>query len=97
MTVRKTPRPTQQLRNNVERMVGEYLNGQMDHGEDEYPNMTESEWLDYCIPSIYNMKDNGKGATVYAKGICDNLKWLGSKRIEAVVLEVVRNEGLLAS
>lgn len=84
-----------QLRNNVENAVGIYLNGQMDYGEEEYPNLTEQEWFDFCVPEIYNMKDNGSGITVYADGICDNLKFLGNNVIRKVIAEIADSEGLL--
>lgn len=84
-----------QLRNNVESVVGIYLNDQMDCGEEEYPNLTEQEWFDFCVPEIYNMKYNGSGITKYADGICDNLKFLGNNVIRKVVVEIADSEGLL--
>ena len=85
-----------QLRNNVEQVVCEYLNGQVDYGEEEYPNLTEQEWFDYCIYEIYDMKSNGHGITRYANGICDNLKFLGNDVIRKVIIEIANGEGLIA-
>lgn len=85
-----------QLRNNVESLVGGYLNSQTDYGEKEYPNLTEQEWFDYCVVEIYDMKDNGCGRTLYANGICDNLKFLGNETIRKVIVEIADSEGLVA-
>ena len=84
-----------QLRNNVDSVVGEYLNSQMDYGEEEYPNMTEQEWFDYCVSEIYDMKSDGRGFTRYADGICDNLKFLGNEVIRKAIIESADSEGLV--
>ena len=86
-----------QLRNNVERLVFEYGNGQCDYGTEDYPNLTEQQWWDYCVPEIYDMKNDGGGRTLYAKGICDNLRFIGNERIRALIVEVAAGEGLLAA
>lgn len=84
-----------QLRNNVNETIWMYLNGQMDEGEEMYPNLTEQQWWEYCVPEIYNMQSDGGGFTRYADGICDNLKFLGNDVIRKVILEVADEEGLL--
>lgn len=86
----------QQLRNNVNETICMYLNGQMDYGEEEYPNLTDQEWWDYCVPEIYNMQSDGGGFTRYADSICDNLKFLGNDVIHKVIVDTARDEGLLA-
>lgn len=86
----------QQLRNNVNETIWMYLNGQMDEGEEEYPNLIDQEWWDYCVPEIYNMQSDGGGFTRYADGICDNLKFLGNDVIHKVIVDTARDEGLLA-
>ena len=85
----------QQLRNNVDQVVGIYLNSQMDYGEEEYPNLTEQQWWDECVPEIYHMKTNGRGLTLYGDGICDNLKFLGNDTIRKMIAEIADSEGLL--
>lgn len=84
-----------QLRNNVDQIVGEYLNSQMDYGEEEYPNLTEQEWFELCTAEIYDMKSNC-GCTWYGNGICDNLKFLGNDVIRKVIIEIASSEGLVA-
>ena len=84
-----------QLRNNVDNVVGGYLWSQVDYGEEEYPNLTEQEWFEFCTSEIYDMKNNGSGFTMYAKGICDNLKFLGNETIRKVIIEIADSEGLV--
>lgn len=84
-----------QLRNNVDEVVCVYLNSQMDWGEEDYPNLTAEQWWNYCVPDIYNMKNDGSGTTVYCDGICDNLKFLGNDMIMKVIVESVDREWLL--
>lgn len=91
----KTNQLMKQLRNNVEQVIGEYLNSQMDYGDDEYPDMTEQQWIDYCTSEIYDMKSDGIGGTWYGVGICDNLKFLGNDVIHGLIIEMVDAEGLL--
>jgi hypothetical protein len=67
----------------------------MDYGEEEYPNLTEQEWFEFCVPEIYDMKNNGGGFTMYTKGICDNLKFLGNETIRKVIIEIADSEGLV--
>lgn len=85
----------EQLRNNVDEVVGCYLNGQMGYGDEDYPNITAERWWNYCVPDIYNMKNNGHGTTVYCDGICDNLKFLGNDTIMKVIVESADRDGLL--
>lgn len=85
-----------QLRNNVDNVVGGYLWGQVDYGEEEYPNLTEQEWFEFCTSEIYDMKCDGRGCTWYGDGICDNLKFLGNDVIRKVIIEVADSEGLVA-
>ena len=85
-----------QLRKNVDSIVGMYLNGQSDYGEEEYPNLTEQEWFDQCVPDIYHMLCD-RGSTWYADGICDNLKFLGNDTIRKVIIEIADSEGLVAN
>lgn len=84
-----------QLYNNIDNVVGGYLNSQSDYGEEEYPNLTEQEWFELCTSEIYDMKCNGRGGTWYADGICDNLKFLGNEVIRKAIIEVANSEGLV--
>ena len=97
MAENKKPKLMKQLRNNVERLVYEYGNGQSDDGVEDYPNLTEQQWWDYCVPDLYDFMDDGHGRTLYAKGICENLKFLGNDTIRKVIVEVATGEGLLAA
>lgn len=85
----------EQLRNNVDELIGSYLNGQIDYGEKDYPNLTSEQWWNYCVPDVYNMKNNGHGVTAYGDGICDNLKFLGNDTVMKVIVESADREGLL--
>lgn len=85
----------EQLRNNVDELIGSYLNGQIDYGEKDYPNLTSEQWWNYCVPDVYSMKNDGSGTTVYCDGICDNLKFLGNDTIMKVIIESVDGVGLL--
>ena len=80
----------QQLRNNVERVLDEYYNGMSDFGEEEYPQMSVDECREYVTSQIYDMLDNGSGHTVYADGICDNLRFLGNDYIYSVIDEYAK-------
>ena len=84
----------QQLRNNIEQIVNEYLNSQYDYGIEEHPNMTEQEWFDFCVPDVYDMIQ-GESGTLYADGICNDLKFLGNKKIREVIIEITDYECLL--
>ena len=73
-----------------------YSNGISDHGEKEYPLMTEQEAIDYAIPEIYNMKDYGDGMTQYGDGICQDLRFLGRAYIEKQIVKIAEECGCLA-
>lgn len=88
-------RRQRQLNNNLEAIFGMYSNGISDHGEEEYPLMTEQEAIDYAVPEIYNMKDDGGGMTRYADGICNDLRFLGRAYITEQVLKIAEECGVL--
>lgn len=77
-------RREKQLQFNVEEVLDMYYNGMMDYPED-YPEMTIDECREYVIDQIYDMKSDGNGHTRYAKGICDELKFLGNDYIYNVI------------
>lgn len=85
----------EQLRNNLEEIIYGYGNGQSDWGMEDYPNLTKEQWLDYCVPEVYNMRCD-KGKTIYRDGICDDLRFLGNDKIKEVIMEIAGEEGLIA-
>ena len=84
-----------QLENNLNAIFGMYENGISDCGLEEYPLMTQEEAISYAKEQIYDMKDDGGGWTRYADGICKDLKFLGTKYIEARILAIAEECGVL--
>ena len=85
-----------QLKNNVEEVLDEYLNGMEDY-PDEYPEMTIDECREYVTSIIYDIKSNGRGITRCGNGICDNLKFLGNEYIYSVIDEYAKGCGIIKS
>ena len=83
-----------QLINNIDQLIGEYMNGQSDYGIEEYPNMTFNEWVDYLIPSIYHMKSSGNGSCFYGEDICRHLRFIGNARIKDEIKSCLEEWGL---
>jgi len=71
-----------------------YLNGMYDYPE-EYPEMTKEECRKYVTSQIYDMRSDGNGHTRYAKGICDDLRFLGNNVIHAAIDEYAEESGIL--
>ena len=88
-------RRQRQLYHNLDSLFAMYANGISDHGEEEYPLMTEEEAIKYAIPEIYHMKDDGCGCTFYGKDICKDLRFLGREYIEAQVIKIADECGVL--
>lgn len=91
----KMAEPKKQLRQNLESILYGYENGMTDYGEEEYPMMTLDEAYEYCASECFDILDNGHGHTVYAKGICDHLKFLGTDYIKSVIKEIADDCGIL--
>ena len=82
-----------QLQYNVEKVLDMYYNGMCDEPE-YYPEMTIEECREYVTDQIYDMKSNG-GHTKYAKGICDDLKFLGNDYIYNVIDTYATENGII--
>ena len=84
-----------QLRNNVEYILGGYLNGMYDFPED-YPKMNDEQTIAYVYEQLFDIKDDGMGGTMMRTGICDDLKFLGTEIIIIEILKVAEEYGILA-
>lgn len=84
----------QQLINNIECVVYEYLNGMNDE-PDTYKSLTPEQLIDYCYKEIFDIKDNGNGSTIMRTGICDDLKFLGNQLINDEILRIGEEAGVL--
>lgn len=83
-----------QLQHNVEEVLDEYYNGMCDY-PDEYQEMTIEECREYVTDQIYDMKSDGGGRTIYEKGICDDLKFLGNDFIYEVIDTYAIDSGII--
>lgn len=84
-----------QFFNNLDNILGGYENGRFDFGEEQYPNLTAGEWIDYVMTDMYNQRSNGCGYTVYGDMIAGDLRFLGNKWMHEQIINEVRNEGWL--
>jgi hypothetical protein len=83
-----------QLQFNVEKVLDMYYNGMMN--DDEWCHeMTIEECRQYVTDQIYDMKYSGNGHTKYAKGICDDLKFLGNDYIYNVIDTYAIDSGII--
>lgn len=82
------------LRNNIEEVLGEYMNGMSDY-PDEYPQMSLEEAREYCTSQIYDMV-HVDGFTGYQDGVAEHLKFLGNEYIYSIIDEIARDYDILA-
>ena len=88
--IRKT-----QLKNNVESILYGYENGMLDDPEN-YPQLPKEEVIAYVYEELFDIKDDGQGSTLMHKGICDDLKFLGTEVICDEILRVAEELEILA-
>lgn len=74
-----------QLRNNIEEICDEYLNGIYD-GYNE-PFSSTDALVDYVYRQVFDLKSDGGGYTRYGTGICRDLKYLGK---DFIVSEIIK-------
>lgn len=84
-------RREKRFRANLANILGGWENGRMDD-PDNYPLMTEQQWIDYVFPDVYNLWAED-GAVYYGRNICGDLRFLGRRKMEKIILEEVHKEG----
>lgn len=84
-----------QFYHNLDNIIGGYENGQLDSGKEVYPDLTANEWIEYVKAEIYDMKCDGRGATLYRNGICKDLRFLGNKYMNEAIVNEARKSGML--
>ena len=88
----------EQLQNNVEDILGGYMNGMLDEPEN-YPKLTKEEAREYCLSQIYDMRADSRGGVAEGACIANNLKFLGNEYIFGVIdkcaeeFEILRDMG----
>ena len=90
-------RREKQLRLNAEALLGEYLNGMCDCGEEEYPPMSRDECREWVVSQVYDMTSYGDGHIKYRDGICDDLRFLGNDTIFSIIDKVAEECGVLGA
>ena len=84
-----------QLEHNLDWILGGYMNGMTDCGEEEYPKLSDDEAIQLCKNEVYDMWCSGHGMCHYEKGICKDLKFLGNDYINDRILTIAAECGIL--
>ena len=84
----------EQFKMNVEWILCQYANGMYDSPK-EYPFMSVEQCTAYVLSIVFNIKCDGAGTEITAKGICEDLKFIGKGRMIEIIKEIGLEEGVL--